>query len=67
MSEIKIGLKFKNKNKKHNNLMEVVDIHKTYNSKGDLVRTEYVCENDFIGQKITSIVPASTIAMSEKI
>jgi len=31
----------------------VTDILKTYNSVGELVKTRYVAEHDFLGQKVT--------------
>jgi len=32
---------------------EIVDILKTYNSKGELVKTRYVAAHQFIGQTVT--------------
>jgi len=36
-------------------LCTVVDIHLTYNLAGELVRTGYVCEHEFLGQMIREI------------
>ena len=42
---------------------EVVDIFKTFNSSGQLVRVEYVAAHDFMGQKIVDYsVCETTIA-----
>ena len=41
----------------------IVDIYKTHNSKGELIKIQYVSEHDFLGQKITNYdVPQATIA-----
>jgi len=52
---IEIGSKFiRNRGKLKNDRVETVtDILKTYNSSGDLVKTRYVSEHDFLGQKVT--------------
>jgi len=52
---IEIGSKFiRNRGKLKNDRVETVtDILKTYNSAGDLVKTRYVSEHDFLGQKVT--------------
>ena len=62
-SEIKIGLKFKRRKspKCSYYIHEIVDILKTYNSKNELVKTEYVCEKDFLGQKMRSNYPIVSI------
>lgn len=38
---------------KAKNLCTVVDIHKTYNNAGDLVKMRYVATHDFLGQIVT--------------
>lgn len=48
----KIGTKFKKVGRKHAQVETVVDIWKTYNSKGELVKVNYVSEHDFLGQKL---------------
>ena len=41
----------------------VVDVHKTYNAAGELVRTRYVAEHKFCDQTVTDYdVVAATIA-----
>ncbi len=48
---------------KHPNLCTVVDVWKTYNSAGELVRTRYVTEHLFCGQVVRNHdVVAVTIA-----
>ena len=37
---------------KHPRLCTIVDVLKTYNSNGDLVRLRYVAAHDFMGQSI---------------
>ena len=60
--EIKIGTKFVKQDKKIKHVETVVDIYNTYNSKGELVKTRYVSEHEFMGQKIRdSDVVAVTI------
>lgn len=40
----------------------VVDIHKTYNMAGELVKTRYVTTHEFMGQTVTERdIPAITI------
>lgn len=46
--DIPIGTKYICRNKQK--ICEVVDIHKTYNHAGDLVRTRYVVSHWFTGQ-----------------
>lgn len=46
-----IGMKFKTRHKSPR-LCTIVDIHKTYNSKGELVRSVYVTEHEFMGQVV---------------
>ena len=52
---IEIGTKFiKQRGKVKNDRIETVtDILKTYNSAGELVKTRYVAEHDFLGQTVT--------------
>lgn len=57
-----IGTKFKTGGK-HPRECVVVDIYKTYNNAGDLVRTSYVATHEFLGKTMTNYdVPLSTIA-----
>jgi RNase P protein component len=48
-----IGTEYKHYSKRHNNQMQIIDILKTFNSKGELVRINYVVEHEFMGQKVT--------------
>jgi hypothetical protein len=58
-----IGQQFKTRGK-HPCLCTIVDILKTYNSKGEQVRLRYVATHEFMGQAITDHdVVDSTIAM----
>lgn len=38
---------------KNSKLCTVIDIYKTYNSKGEMVKLRYVSTHDFCGQKVT--------------
>ena len=61
--EYPIGTLFKTRGKAPR-LCEVTDIYKTYNAQGLLVKTRYVAQHDFMGQKVTDYdVVATTIAM----
>lgn len=48
-----IGVVYKTRGK-HPKLCTVVDKLDTYNSKGELVRTRYVSEHEFLGQIVTN-------------
>jgi hypothetical protein len=48
-----IGVVYKTRGK-HPRLCTVVDKLDTYNSKGELVRTRYVSEHEFLGQIVTN-------------
>lgn len=63
--EYQIGTMFKTRGKAPR-LCTVVDILKTYNSKGELFKTRYVATHEFCGQIVTDydVVP-TTIAMGE--
>ena len=52
---IEIGTKFiKQRGKVKNDRIETVtDILKTYNLAGEHIKTRYVTEHDFLGQKVT--------------
>ena len=61
--EYPIGTKYKTRGKAPR-LCEVVDILKTYNLAGELVKTRYVAVHDFMGQKVTDYdVVKTTISM----
>ncbi len=61
--EYSIGTQFKTRGKAPR-LCTVTDILKTYNSAGELVKTRYVAQHDFMGQKVNDYdVVAITIAM----
>lgn len=51
--DIKIGLKFVRPHTKRKDVEMVTDVLKTYNSKGELVKTRYVATHEFMGQKVT--------------
>jgi hypothetical protein len=58
-----IGHQFKTRGK-HPRLCTVIDILRTYNAKGDLVKTRYVATHEFMGQTVTdSDICETTIAM----
>ena len=61
MANIQIGTKFMNRDKNQKECT-VIDIYKTYNNAGDLVKTNYVATHDFCGQIVTVYdIPAATI------
>lgn len=66
-SQHEIGLKFIRYSSKRKDIETVVDILTTTNSKGDVIKIEYVTEHDFSGQTITDIIPCATISRSEKV
>jgi len=48
---------------KHPDLCTVVDIHRTYNQAGELVKLRYISTHEFLGQTITDYdVVETTIA-----
>lgn len=58
-----IGQQFMSRGK-HPKLCTVTDIYKTYNSKGELVKINYVATHDFMGQAVTAYdVTDTAIAM----
>lgn len=59
--DIKIGMKFIRVGTKRKDIETIVDIYKTYNSKGELVKTEYVTEHLFMGQTMRNTVNVVTI------
>lgn len=57
-----IGTQFKTRGK-HPRVCTVVDIHRTYNAQGALVKVRYVATHEFLGQTVTdSDVVDATIA-----
>lgn len=61
--EFPIGTQFKTRGK-HPKLCTVVDVWKTYDSKGELVRVRYVATHEAMGQTVTDRdVPRTTVAM----
>jgi hypothetical protein len=58
----KIGTKFKTRGK-HPRECTVVDIYTTTNLAGEVVKTEYLCEHEFMGQKMKTLQIATTISM----
>lgn len=62
-AKYQIGTTFATRGK-HSKLCTVVDILKTYNSQGELVKVRYVATHEFMGQTVTDYdVPETTIAM----
>ncbi len=62
MKEYPIGTRYSNGGK-HPKVCTVIDILKTYNYKGELVKTRYVSTHDVLGQVVTSYdVPSVSIA-----
>lgn len=59
--DITIGTQFIHRRKNRNDLCTVTDILRTYNSKDELVKVEYVAEHEFCGQKVTDTYVAVTI------
>jgi hypothetical protein len=57
--DIKIGTKFQPRGKSCE--YTVVDIFTTTNSKGEVVKIEYLCVHTFLGQENRSIEIATTI------
>lgn len=58
LMEIAIGTKFYRRN---GTIATVVDVLKTFNSANELVETRYLCEHDFMGQKVKHKEVAVTI------
>lgn len=58
--EITVGTKFQTRGK-HPRKSEVIDILRTTNLKGEIVKTEFLCQYEFLGQKITHREVAVTI------
>ena len=61
--QIQIGTKFTMRNKRKDQCT-VIDILKTYNSKKELVKTMYLCEHDFLGQKVKHQENDTTIQLA---
>lgn len=65
-ADYKIGTKFKTRGK-HPRICTVTDVLKTYNAKGELVRTRYVAVHEFCGMLVTDPdVCAVTIARGQQ-
>tara|TARA_R110000851_G_scaffold11492_2_gene40277 strand:+ start:215 stop:427 length:213 start_codon:yes stop_codon:yes gene_type:complete len=60
--DIALGTQFIRSRGKHNNnqVETVVDILKTYNTAGELVRTRYAASHDFLGQTVIDTDIVST-------
>ncbi len=59
----KIGTRYKTRGK-HPRICTVVNIHHTYDLNGELIKTRYVSEHEFLGQVVTDFdVPQVTIDM----
>ena len=50
---------------KRKDVETITEILKTYNSKNELVRIEYIVEHDFLNQKISHAVCHTTIRTAE--
>jgi hypothetical protein len=61
MAKYRIGQQFTTRGSPR--LYTVVDILRTYNEAGDLVRTRYLAEYEFMGQTVTEEVLGVTIAV----
>ena len=61
--EIKIGTKYIARNKRKDEC-EVIDIYTTTNSKGEIVKTEYLCQHMFMGQVVKHLEVATTIQIA---
>jgi len=58
-----IGTRFETRGRRHPRLSTVVDVLRTYNSKGELVRVRYVATHELAGRLVTDYdVVATTIA-----
>lgn len=53
MNDNLIGRKFKTRGK-HPKICTVVDKWETYNQAGELVKTRYVAEHEFLGQTVVT-------------
>jgi hypothetical protein len=53
VQDIKVGMKFKTRGKAPR-LCTVQDILTTTNLAGEVVKTEYLCTHEFLGQVVTS-------------
>ena len=60
--EFPIGTRFWTRGK-HPRLCTVIDVYTTCNSKNEVVKKAYVANHDFMGQKIISEYPATSIKM----
>lgn len=64
-TKFKIGEQFKTRGKSPR-ICTIVDIYKTFNSAGKLVRLRYVATHDFAGQVVTDYdVPETAVAMGK--
>lgn len=61
--EITIGTKYITRNKRKNEC-EVIDIYTTANSKGEIVKTEYLCQHMFMGQMVKHLEVSTTIKIA---
>lgn len=60
--KFKIGQQYKTMGK-HPKICTIIDIHKTYNSNGEMVKLSYVSQHEFCGQMLTdNDVVETTIA-----
>lgn len=65
-NDIKIGTKFYRYGRKVKKIEEVIDIHTTINTNGEIVKVRYVTEHEVLGQKVVDYdVLIVTIQRSE--
>lgn len=62
-NEYPLGTRYVRQCGKRKDVCTIVDVLKTYNAAGDLVRVRYVATHDFLGQKVLDAdVCAVTVA-----
>lgn len=61
--KVEIGTKYQARNKRKD-ICKVIDIHRTYNSANELIGTSYLCEHEFLGQKIKHTECLTTIKLA---
>lgn len=59
----KIGTVFLSRGKSKN-LTTIIDVYKTYNSQNELIKLEYACEYEYMGQKMKSTINDAGISMA---
>ena len=67
IASIGIGTQFVVDDTQRKDIETIVDIHTTTNQAGEVIRSVYICEYDFIGQQIRREILHSTIALKTTI